>query len=144
MTDKLRKLIVWHQFPIFRALALAWVMVLPSHAVVVEPTDAERRLAQLIAEELDQRHLASDALFEARRPMVGEMILNAIDPSRSFLTSTDLLTADVARLPDVIEQGQLESIYRLYGLMLNRSEARLDYWLETLALGETGLNLNDD
>jgi len=144
VTDKLRKLIVWHQFPIFRALALAWVMVLPSHAVVVEPTDAERRLAQLIAEELDQRHLASDALFEARRPMVGEMILNAIDPSRSFLTSTDLLTADVARLPDVIEQGQLESIYRLYGLMLNRSEARLDYWLETLALGETGLNLNDD
>lgn len=143
MTDKLRNQTLWHALSIFRAIAISVMLIAPSHAVVVEPSNAERRLAQLIAEELDRRHLASDALFDARRPMVGEMILNAIDPSRSFLTQADLQAVDVSRLPDAIERGQLESIYRLYGLMLNRSEARLDYWLETLGRGESGLNLND-
>ncbi len=125
-------------------LALGWILVSTSHAVVVEPSDAERRLAQLIAEELDRRHLASDTLFEMRRPMVGGMILNAIDPSRSFLTTADLDRIEVSALPEAIERGQLKTVYQLYGVMLNRSEARLDYWLETLAQGTRGLNLTDD
>ena len=125
-------------------LALGWILVSTSHAVVVEPSDAERRLAQLIAEELDRRHLASDTLFEMRRPMVGDMILNAIDPSRSFLTTADLDRIEVSALPEAIERGQLKTVYQLYGVMLNRSEARLDYWLETLAQGTRGLNLTDD
>lgn len=125
-------------------LALGWILVSTSHAVVVEPSDAERRLAQLIAEELDRRHLASDTLFEMRRPMVGNMILNAIDPSRSFLTTADLDRIEVSALPEAIERGQLKTVYQLYGVMLNRSEARLDYWLETLAQGTRGLNLTDD
>lgn len=125
-------------------LALGWILVSTSHAVVVEPSDAERRLAQLIAEELDRRHLASDTLFDMRRPMVGDMILNAIDPSRSFLTTADLDRIEVSALPEAIERGQLKTVYQLYGVMLNRSEARLDYWLETLAQGTRGLNLTDD
>lgn len=125
-------------------LALGWILVSTSHAVVVEPSEAERRLAQLIAEELDRRHLASDTLFEMRRPMVGDMILNAIDPSRSFLTTADLDRIEVNALPEAIERGQLKTVYQLYGVMLNRSEARLDYWLETLAQGTRGLNLTDD
>lgn len=125
-------------------LALGWILVSTSHAVVVEPSDAERRLAQLIAEELDRRHLAADTLFDMRRPMVGDMILNAIDPSRSFLTTADLDRIEVNALPEAIERGQLKTVYQLYGVMLNRSEARLDYWLETLAQGTRGLNLTDD
>ncbi len=122
--------------------AMVWTGA--ASAITVTPSADERRLAQLITEELDRRHLASDKLFEQRRPMVGSMILDAIDPSRSFLTEVDLAQLNASDLPKSIEQGDLVDAYRLYGLMLDRTEARLNQWLETLANGPDALDLTNN
>ncbi len=122
--------------------AMVWAGA--ASAITVTPSADERRLAQLITEELDRRHLASDKLFTQRRPLVGSMILDAIDPSRSFLTEVDLAQLNASDLPKSIEQGDLADAYRLYGLMLDRTEARLDQWLETLGKGPDALDLTDN
>ena len=75
--------------------------------------------------------------------MVGQLILKAIDPSRSLLTQADILQADIDRLPEQIEQGRLSTVYQLYGLSLNRSEERLDYWLQILSDGSGSIDLTN-
>ena len=62
---------------------------------VIEPTQEDSLLAQVITRELDRKHLASDSLFAERKPMVGQLILKAIDPSRSLLTQADILQTDM-------------------------------------------------
>ena len=114
-----------------------------AHALSIEPTHEDSLLAQVITRELDRRHLASDSLFAERKPMVGQLILKAIDPSRSLLTQADILRADTDRLPEQIEQGRLSTVYQLYGLSLNRSEERLDYWLQILSDGSGSIDLTD-
>ena len=49
-------------------------------------------LAQIISRELERRHLASDVVLSERKPMVGQLILKAIDPARSLLTLQDIKT----------------------------------------------------
>lgn len=75
--------------------------------------------------------------------MVGQLILKAIDPSRSLLTQDDIQKADINRLPDQIERGRLSTVYQLYGLSLTRSEERLDYWLDILSQGVGSIDLSD-
>jgi carboxyl-terminal processing protease len=114
-----------------------------AYALSIEPTQEESLLAQMITHELERRHLASDALFAERKPMVGQLILKAIDPSRSLLTQDDIRQADIDRLPDQIERGRLNTVYQLYGLSLTRSEERLDYWLGILNQGVGSIDLSD-
>ena len=120
-----------------------FVWVGSAYALSIEPTQEDSLLAQVITRELERRHLASDSLFAERKPMVGQLILKAIDPSRSLLTQADILQADIDRLPDQIEQGRLSTVYQLYGLSLNRSEERLDYWLQILSDGSGSIDLTD-
>jgi carboxyl-terminal processing protease len=114
-----------------------------AYALSIEPTQEDSILAQMITRELERRHLASDALFAERKPMVGQLILKAIDPSRSLLTQDDIRQADIDRLPDQIERGRLNTVYQLYGLSLTRSEERLDYWLDILNQGVGSIDLSD-
>ena len=114
-----------------------------TYALSIEPTQEDSALAQVITRELELRHLASDALFAERKPLVGQLILKAIDPSRSLLTQQDIRQADIDRLPDQIERGHLKAVFQLYGLSLTRSEERLDYWLDTLNRGIGSINLTD-
>ena len=130
--------------PILIGLSCYILTLSSALAVVVEPTLTEQKLAQAIARELDRRHLASESLFAARRPLVGQLILDAIDPSRSFLTQEDIEKIPVNTLPTQIESGALDTVYDLYGLVLNRTEARLEGWLETLETGPSSLNLTDN
>ena len=119
----------------------AWIG--STYALSIEPTQEDSILAQVITRELERRHLASDVLFAERKPMVGQLILKAIDPSRSLLTQDDIRQADIDRLPDQIERGSLSTVYQLYGLSLTRSEARLDYWLDILNQGVGSIDLSD-
>ncbi len=114
-----------------------------TYALTIEPTQEDSILAQIITRELERRHLASDVLFAERKPMVGQLILKAIDPSRSLLTQDDIQKADINRLPDQIERGRLSTVYQLYGLSLTRSEERLDYWLDILNQGVGSIDLSD-
>ena len=75
--------------------------------------------------------------------MVGQLILKAIDPSRSLLTQEDIRQAEIDQLPDQIERGHLDMVYKLYGLSLTRSEERLDYWLKILGQGTSSIDLTD-
>ena len=100
-------------------------------------------LAQIISRELERRHLASDILLSERKPMVGQLILKAIDPARSLLTQQDIRNVPVKSLPNQIESGNLETVYRLYGLSLKRSGERLDFWLSTLSKGVSAIDLSD-
>ena len=100
-------------------------------------------LAQIISRELERRHLASDIVLSERKPMVGQLILKAIDPARSLLTQQDIQNVPVKSLPNQIESGNLETVYRLYGLSLTRSEERLDFWLSTLSKGVSAIDLSD-
>jgi carboxyl-terminal processing protease len=114
-----------------------------AYALSIEPTQEDSILAQMITRELERRHLASDALFAERKPMVGQLILKAIDPSRSLLTQDDIRQTDIDRLPDQIERGRLNTVYQLYGLSLTRSEERLDHWLDILNQGVGSIDLSD-
>ena len=124
-------------------IASSCVWIGSAYALSIEPTQEDSILAQMIARELERRHLASDALFAKRKPMVGQLILKAIDPSRSLLTQDDIRQADIDRLPDQIERGRLNTVYQLYGLSLTRSEERLDYWLDILNQGVGSIDLSD-
>ena len=124
-------------------IAVTCVWMGSAYALSIEPTQEDSILAQMITRELERRHLASDALFAERKPMVGQLILKAIDPSRSLLTQDDILQADIDRLPDQIERGRLNTVYQLYGLSLTRSEERLDYWLDILNQGAGSIDLSD-
>ena len=129
----IKGLLVWSTF--------MWIG--STYALTIEPTQEDSILAQIITRELERRHLASDVLFAERKPMVGQLILKAIDPSRSLLTQDDIQKADIDRLPDQIERGSLSTVYQLYGLSLTRSEARLDYWLDILNQGAGSIDLSD-
>jgi carboxyl-terminal processing protease len=124
-------------------IASSCVWMGSAYALSIEPTQEDSILAQMITRELERRHLASDALFAERKPMVGQLILKAIDPSRSLLTQDDIRQADIDRLPDQIERGRLNTVYQLYGLSLTRSEERLDYWLDILNQGVGSIDLSD-
>ncbi len=124
-------------------IASSCVWIGSAYALSIEPTQEDSILAQMITRELERRHLASDALFAERKPMVGQLILKAIDPSRSLLTQEDIRQADIDRLPDQIERGRLNTVYQLYGLSLTRSEERLDYWLGILNQGVGSIDLSD-
>jgi len=124
-------------------IAVTCVWMGSAYALSIEPTQEDSILAQMITRELERRHLASDALFAERKPMVGQLILKAIDPSRSLLTQDDIRQADIDRLPDQIERGRLNTVYQLYGLSLTRSEERLDYWLDILNQGVGSIDLSD-
>ena len=124
-------------------IAFTCVWMGSAYALSIEPTQEDSILAQMITRELERRHLASDALFAERKPMVGQLILKAIDPSRSLLTQDDIRQADIDRLPDQIERGRLNTVYQLYGLSLTRSEERLDYWLDILNQGVGSIDLSD-
>ena len=124
-------------------IASSCVWIGSAYALSIEPTQEDSILAQMITRELERRHLASDALFAERKPMVGQLILKAIDPSRSLLTQDDIRQADIDRLPDQIERGRLNTVYQLYGLSLTRSEERLDYWLDILNQGVGSIDLSD-
>ena len=124
-------------------IASSCVWMGSAYALSIEPTQEDSLLAQMITRELERRHLASDALFAERKPMVGQLILKAIDPSRSLLTQDDIRQADIDRLPDQIERGHLNTVYQLYGLSLTRSEERLDYWLDILNQGVGSIDLSD-
>jgi carboxyl-terminal processing protease len=100
-------------------------------------------LAQIISRELERRHLASEVVLLERKPMVGQLILKAIDPARSLLTLQDIENVPIKSLPDQIERGNLETAYRLYGLSLKRSKERLDFWLSTLSKGPSAIDLSD-
>jgi carboxyl-terminal processing protease len=113
-------------------------------AIEIEPTATDRRLAQAITQELDRRHLASETLFSARRPLVGQLILDALDPSRAFLTQQDIDAIQTDVLPSQIEAGTLDTVYDLYGVVLDRTEERLQFWLETLSQGADAIDLTDD
>ena len=125
-------------------VASSYMWVGSAHALSIEPTQEDSLLAQMITRELERRHLTSDALFAERKPMVGQLILKAIDPSRSLLTQEDIRQADIDRLPDQIERGRLNTVYQLYGLSLTRSEERLDYWLDILNQGVGSIDLSDE
>ena len=114
-----------------------------AQALTIEPTREDSALAQLITRELERRHLASDVLFAERRPMVGQLILKTIDPSRSLLTHQDMHRATITALPEQIERGNLDAVYALYGLSLTRSKERLDFWLEILNQGAGSVDLAD-
>ena len=114
-----------------------------TNAITIEPTQEQGVLAQIITQELERRHLASDKLFAKRRPMVGNLILKAIDPSRSLLIQADIDQASIKNLPEQIERGDLDGVYRLYGLSLQRAEERLNMWLKILDQGPGALNLAD-
>ena len=129
----IKGLLVWSTF--------MWIG--STYALTIEPTQEDSILAQIITRELERRHLASDVLFAERKPMVGQLILKAIDPSRSLLTQDDIQKADINRLPDQIERGRLSTVYQLYGLSLTRSEERLDYWLDILNQGVGSIDLSD-
>jgi len=118
----------------------AWTYT--THAVTIEPTKDDSKLAQIISRELDRRHLASNIVSE-RKPMVGQLILKAIDPARSLLTQQDIENVPVESLPAQIEHGNLKTVYRLYDLSLTRSEERLDFWLAILSKGMSAINLSD-
>jgi hypothetical protein len=105
------------------------VLSVSAFAIEIDPSATDRRLAQAITKELDRRHLASDTLFSARRPLVGQLILDAIDPGRAFLTEQDIASIQVDALPTQIETGNLDTVYDLYGLVLDRTEQRLQLWL---------------
>ena len=124
-------------------IAFTCVWMGSAYALSIEPTQEDSILAQMITRELERRHLASDALFAERKPMVGQLILKAIDPSRSLLTQDDIRQADIDRLPDQIERGRLNTVYQLYGLSLTRSEERLDYWLDILNQDVGSIDLSD-
>lgn len=124
-------------------IASSCVWIGSAYALSIGPTQEDSILAQMIARELERRHLASDALFAERKPMVGQLILKAIDPSRSLLTQDDIRQADIDRLPEQIERGRLNTVYQLYGLSLTRSEERLDYWLDILNQGVGSIDLSD-
>jgi carboxyl-terminal processing protease len=124
-------------------IAFTCVWMGSAYALSIEPTQEDSILAQMITRELERRHLASDALFAERKPMVGQLILKAIDPSRSLLTQDDIRQTDIDRLPDQIERGRLNTVYQLYGLSLTRSEERLDYWLDILNQGVGSIDLSD-
>ena len=124
-------------------IASSCVWMGSAYALSIEPTQEDSLLAQMITRELERRHLASDALFAERKPMVGQLILKAIDPSRSLLTQDDIRQADIDRLPNQIERGRLNTVYQLYGLSLTRSEERLDYWLDILNQGVGSIDLSD-
>ncbi len=124
-------------------IASSCVWMGSAYALSIEPTQEDSILAQMITRELERRHLASDALFAERKPMVGQLILKAIDPSRSLLTQDDIRQADIDRLPNQIERGRLNTVYQLYGLSLTRSEERLDYWLDILNQGVGSIDLSD-
>ena len=119
------------------------VWSLNTNAITIEPTREQGVLAQIITQELERRHLASDKLFAKRRPMVGNLILKAIDPSRSLLIQADIDQASIKNLPEQIERGDLDGVYRLYGLSLQRAEERLNMWLKILDQGPGALNLAD-
>ena len=114
-----------------------------TNALSIEPTKEDSTLAQVITRELERRHLDSDTLFSKRKPMVGQLILKAIDPSRSLLTQEDIRQAEIDQLPDQIERGHLDMVYQLYRLSLTRSEERLDYWLKILGQGTSSIDLTD-
>ena len=114
-----------------------------TNALSIEPTKEDSTLAQVITRELERRHLDSDTLFSKRKPMVGQLILKAIDPSRSLLTREDIRQAEIDQLPDQIERGYLDMVYKLYGLSLTRSEERLDYWLKILGQGTSSIDLTN-
>ena len=136
---------LFRKFVIKGLLALSTcVWIGSTYALSIEPTQEDSALAQIITRELELRHLASDALFAERKPLVGKLILKAIDPSRSLLTQEDIRQADIDRLPDQIERGLLDTVYQLYGLSLTRSEERLDYWLDTLNQGVGSIDLTDN
>ena len=116
----------------------------PGFAVVVEPAPQDRELARIITRELERRHLAAETLFDSRRPQVGQLILNAFDPSRSLLTQEDLFRFPVDLLPDQIERGSLDSAYRLYNLTLKRQRERGEYWLSLLDSSLSQVDLTDD
>ena len=99
-------------------------------------------LAQIISRELERRHLASNIVLE-RKPMVGQLILKAIDPARSLLTQQDIENVPIKSLPEQIERGNLETVYRLYDLSLTRSEERLDFWLSILSKGVSAIDVSD-
>ena len=120
---------------------MAWTV--SGHALSIKPTKEDSLLAQIITRELERRHLASDELFAERKPLVGQFILKAIDPSRSLLTQQDVDRATIASLPDEIETGSLNTVYRLYGLSLTRSEERLNLWLDILSRGVGSIDLTD-
>ena len=92
-----------------------------TQALTIMPTKKDSMLAQTISRELERRHLASDVVLLERKPMVGQLILKAIDPARSLLTLQDIKNIPVKSLPNQIERGNLETMYRLYGLSLTRS-----------------------
>ena len=123
-------------------LTITGVWTYTTHAVTIEPTKEDSKLAQIISRELDRRHLASNLVSE-RKPMVGHLILKAIDPARSLLTQQDIENVSVESLPDQIENGDLKTVYRLYDLSLTRSEKRLDFWLSILSKGVSAINLSD-
>lgn len=123
-------------------LTITGVWTYTTHAVTIEPTKEDSKLAQIISRELDRRHLASNLVSE-RKPMVGHLILKAIDPARSLLTQQDIENVSVESLPDQIENGDLKTVYRLYDLSLTRSEERLDFWLSILSKGVSAINLSD-
>ncbi|MEG3593651.1 MAG: carboxy terminal-processing peptidase [Pseudomonadota bacterium] len=120
---------------------VAWAC--STQALTIEPTREDSMLAQIISRELERRHLASDIVLSERKPMVGQLILKAIDPARSLLTQQDIQNVPVKSLPNQIESGNLETVYRLYGLSLTRSEERLDFWLSTLSKGVSAIDLSD-
>ena len=124
-------------------IAVTCVWMGSAYALSIEPTQEDSLLAQMITRELERRHLASDALFAERKPMVGQLILKAIDPSRSLLTQDDIRQADIDRLPDQIERGRLNTVYQLYGLSLTRPEERLVYLLDILNQGVGSIDLSD-
>ncbi|MDC1466566.1 carboxy terminal-processing peptidase [Litorivicinus sp.] len=117
---------------------------LSAQALTLQPTGAESQLSQLITEELGRRHLASDSLFQTRRPLVGQLILDTLDPSRSLLMQADLAQINIKAIPTQIESGQLDTVYQIYRLVLNRSKERLDQWLTSLQGGLSALNLEDN
>ncbi len=123
------------------SVTVAWAYT--TQALTIEPTHEDSMLAQIISRELERRHLASDIVFLERKPTVNQLILKAIDPARSLLTQQDIKNVPVKNLANQIERGNLETVYRLYGLSLTRSEERLDFWLSTLSKGASAIDLSD-
>ena len=123
------------------SVTVAWAYT--TQALTIEPTHEDSMLAQIISRELERRHLASDIVLLERKPTVGQLILKAIDPARSLLTQQDIKNVPVKNLPNQIGRGNLETVYRLYGLSLTRSEERLDFWLSILSKGASAIDLSD-
>ena len=71
-----------------------------TQALTIVPTQKDSMLAQIISRELERRHLASDVVLLERKPMVGQLILKAIDPARSLLTLQDIKDIPVKSLPN--------------------------------------------